>query len=67
MLEQNQTKYIQEQQPYQFHCYNKNMGFVNRMDRNVAKYWYPNEEMLVIHVYFNGRCCYSECVGIVPY
>ena len=30
--------YIQEQQPNQFHCYNQNMGFVNRMDQNVAKY-----------------------------
>ena len=30
-------KYVQEQ-PNHFHCYNKNMGFVNRMDQNVAKY-----------------------------
>ena len=21
-----------------------NMGFVNRMDQNVVKYWYPNEK-----------------------
>ena len=27
-----ERKYIQEQQPNQFHCYNQNMGFVNRMD-----------------------------------
>ena len=29
-------KYIQEQLPTQFHCYNQNMGFVNRMDQSVA-------------------------------
>ena len=57
MLEQSQKKYIQEQQPNQFHCYNKNMGFINRMDQNVAKYWYPNEKMVVIPVCLNGRCC----------
>ena len=38
-----ERKYIQEQQPNQFHCYNQNMGFVNRMDQNVANYWYPNK------------------------
>ena len=32
-----ERKYIQEQQPNQFHHYNQNMGFVNRMDQNVAK------------------------------
>ena len=33
-----ERKYIEEQQPNQFHCYNQNMGFANRMDQNVAKY-----------------------------
>ena len=33
-----ERKYIQEQQPNQFHSYNQNMGFVNRMVQNVAKY-----------------------------
>ena len=28
---------IQEQQSNQSHCYNQNMGFVNKMDQNVAK------------------------------
>ena len=28
---------IQEQQSNQSHCYNQNMGFVNRMDQNVGK------------------------------
>ena len=28
------------------------MGFVNRMDQNMAKYWYPNEQMVVVPVYF---------------
>ena len=60
-------KYIQEHQPNQFHCYNQNMGFVNRMDQKVAKYWYPNEKMVVIPVCLNGRCCSSGCVGIVSY
>ena len=23
------------------------MGFVNRMDQNMAKYWYPNEKIVV--------------------
>ena len=32
------TKYIQEQQPIQFQCCNQNMGFVNIVDQNVAKY-----------------------------
>ena len=32
-----QRKYIQEQQPNQFHCYNQNMDFANRMDQKVAK------------------------------
>ena len=46
-----ERKYIQEQQPNQFHCYNQNMGFVKRMAQNVAKHrigirmkkwwWYP--------------------------
>ena len=39
-----EKQYIQEQQSNQFHCYNQNMGFVNRMDHNVAKYWYPHEK-----------------------
>ena len=33
-----ERKYIQEQQPNQFQCYNQNMGFVNIVDQNVAKY-----------------------------
>ena len=36
-----EKKKNQEQQPNQVHCYNQNMGFVNRMDQNVAKYRYP--------------------------
>ena len=31
-----EKKYIQEQQPNRFDCYNQNLGFVNRMDQNVA-------------------------------
>jgi len=31
-------KYIQVTQPNQFHCYNQGMGFVDRIDQNVAAY-----------------------------
>ena len=31
-----ERKYFQEQQPNQFHCYNQNMVFVNKMDQNVV-------------------------------
>ena len=31
-------KYIQVQQPNQFHCYNQNMRFEDRMDQKVNKY-----------------------------
>ena len=57
-------KKIQEQQPNQFHFYNKNMGLVNRMDQNLAKYWYPNEKTVVVPISFNGRCCYSGWASI---
>ena len=43
----------------QFHCYNQNMGSVNKMDQNVANFWCPNEKMVVVPVCLNGRCCYS--------
>ena len=33
-----QRKHIQEQQPSQFHCYNQNMGFVNRIDQHLVKH-----------------------------
>ena len=41
-----ERKYIQEQQPNQFHCYNQNMDFVKRMDQNVAKHRIGNEKMV---------------------
>ena len=47
--------------------YNQKMAFVNRMDQNVAKYWYPNEEMVVVLVCLNSRNRFSGCVGIVSY
>ena len=62
-----ERKCIQEQQTNQFHCYNQNMGFINRMDQNVAKYWYPNEKIVVAPVCLNGRCYSLGCVGIVSY
>ena len=49
-------KHVQEQQPNKIHCYNQNMGFVNRIDQSVANYrigtqmkkwwWYPFVWML---------------------
>ena len=50
-----ERKYIQEQQPNQFHFYNQKMDFVKRMDQNLAKYWYPNEKMAVVPVCLNGN------------
>ena len=38
-----ERKYIQEQQPNQFHCYNQIMGFVNRIDQSVANYRIGNQ------------------------
>ena len=43
------------------------LGFANRMDQNMARYWYPNEKMVVVPVCLNGRRCYSACMGIVSY
>ena len=31
------------------------MGFVNRMDQNVANYWYPNEKMVMVSVLFEWQ------------
>ena len=39
--------------------------FVNRMNQNVAKCWYPNEKTVVVPVCLNGKCCFSGYVGIV--
>ena len=36
-------KKLKEQQPSQFHRYNQNMGFVERRDQNMAKYWLASE------------------------
>ena len=51
----------------QFHCFNQNLDFVNRMDQSVTKYWYLNEKMAMIPVCSNGRCCSSGCEGIASY
>ena len=62
MLEETERKNIQEQQPNRFHSCNQNMGFVNKMDHNLANYRYPNEKMVVVHLYLTGRCCSSYCI-----
>ena len=33
-----ERKHIKEQQTSQFHCYNQNMSFVNRMEQHLVKY-----------------------------
>ena len=33
------------------------MGSVNRMDQNVAKYWYLNEKMVMVPNIQNGDSC----------
>ena len=67
MVKETERKHIQEQQPNQFHSYKQNMGFVNKMDQNRAKYRYPNEKMVVVHLCLTGRCCSSASGGIVSY
>ena len=44
-----------------------NMGFVNRMDQNVAKYRHTNDKMVVVPICLNGRCCSSGCLSIASY
>ena len=29
--------------------------------------WYPDEEIVVVPICLNGRCCFSRCEGIVSY
>ena len=67
-LNKVEGKYIQKQQLNQFHCYNKNMELVDRMDQNVAKCridGYPNERIVVVPFCLNGRCCSTEWAGVV--
>ena len=33
----------------------------NRPEHGQLQDWYPDEKMVVVHVFFNGRCCCSEC------
>ena len=53
------SKYIQEQQPNEFDCYNQDMGFVkkNRPERGQVQDWYPNEKIVVVPIGLNGKCC----------
>ena len=34
---------MKEQQSNQFYRYNQNMGFIERRDQNMAKYWLVSE------------------------
>ena len=62
-----EKQYVQEQQPNQFHCYNYNMDYVNRMDQNVTTCLYLHEKMVVVLVCLIGRFRYSGCGGTVSY
>ena len=42
-LEQVRKKCIQKEQPNEFQCYNQSMGFVKRMEHNVAKHRLASE------------------------
>ena len=51
-----EKKYIQEQQPNNFHFYNENMGFVNRMDKNVVtSVGIQMKKMMAVPVCLIGR------------
>ena len=39
----------------------------NGLERCEVQVWYPNEKNLVVPVCLTGRCCSSECVGVVSY
>ena len=38
LLKKFERKYIQEEKPNEFHCYNQNMGLADKMDQVVATY-----------------------------
>ena len=65
-MEQSSKKYTQEQKPNQFHFYNQNMGFVNRIvERSQVARLLPSigigMKIVVVPV------CYPGYVGIVSY
>ena len=39
----------------------------NGSERGQTQDWYMNEKMAVVPTCLNGRCCSSECMGIVLY
>ena len=39
----------------------------NGPERGPLQNWYPDEKMVVFPICFNGRCCFSGCVGIVSF
>ena len=65
-MEQSSKKYIQEQKPNQFHFYNQNMGFVNRIvERSQVARTLPSIGIRMKIVV--AAVCYPGCVGIVSY
>ena len=60
-----EKRYIEEEQPNQFHHYNQNMGSVNRMDQNVAKYWNRNESGARVFLLIKLQVCQGLCFNKV--
>ena len=55
------TKSIPLLQPEHGFCHQ------NRPEHGHVQDWYPNENMVMVTVCLNGRCCSSRCVGIASY
>ena len=62
-------KYIKKQQTKSISLLQPEHGFCqqNGPECGQVQDWYPNEEMVVVSICLNGRCCSSGCVGIVSY
>ena len=39
----------------------------NRPERGELQDWHPDEKMVVVLIYLNGRCFSSGCEGIISY
>ena len=60
-----EKRYVQEQQPNQFHHYNQNMGSVNRMDQNVVKYWNRSGSGARVSLLIKLQDCQGLCFNKV--
>ena len=62
-----EKKTIEVQQPHLIHRYNKNMGGVDQMDRNIGKLRpaIPHEKVVVATFFMAARCVYAKCMASV--